>query len=663
MAESLDGRHASSNEYRRSLQGSIMSDSLRMASDYHFDPFCEVCYESRNRNIEHDGFCKDCVQFLCEDCLRVHRKLQGTWGHLIQRGDDMPKSMADKPPKFDYCDDHQQSRKDQFCCAHRVLLCSKCVPLQHKDCPVKSVDDACKGVPTSEIDTLYDKVSDIKTNLSSVVAQIDVNITELGKQQLDSLKDAQDLKDKIHTKIETLFQDMTSEIKSTYKSNKADLSRGQNILNDAIENLEGTLDDIDKLKGSTIDTKVFLKIQDILKDVDQCKSTTLKLRPSTMTVKISFNPDKRILEFLSTSLKMGSMSLDMSQPQVDISLPQISFPMSPGQSPLVSQSHSGISMPTGVSGQAATQMMPITSTKSLTKSQSHSGTTLAGASGHVVRQILLKIKARKCNSYNVKLDNDKSKFWITGMVITNDGRLLLADYRNKKIKLFSRDMKLLCSLSLSLSPWDVAITGDREAIVSCYDEVMLVIFDISDRRMSIKQTVKLPFIVRGIATYKDKLVVTSQTTSPPSVKLIDQTGRVYWSTDTDQQGQKLFYSPNYVTCYDDGGSAAVIVSDLFSHTLTVLNADTGDVITRRHVEGKYPHGVTTDTTGNIYVCYRRTGEVAVLTKDLSQEKVILSERDGLSHLPEGISYNALDNQLLVAYSYLDSENIDCFQLQ
>ena len=165
MAESLDGKYDTSDEYRRSIEGSRMSDSLSMACDYHYDPFCEVCAKTRKRNVQHEGFCKECVQFLCKDCLNVHRNLEGTRGHVIGRGDDMPKSMADKPPKFDYCDVHLRSRKDQFCGTHRVLLCSQCVPLQHKDCPVQSVDDACKGVPTSEIDVLYDKVSDFQTNL------------------------------------------------------------------------------------------------------------------------------------------------------------------------------------------------------------------------------------------------------------------------------------------------------------------------------------------------------------------------------------------------------------------------------------------------------------------------------------------------------------------
>ena len=556
---------------------------------------------------------------------------------MIQRGDDMPKSMADKPPKFDFCDVHQRSRKDQFCGTHKVLLCSLCVPLQHKDCPVESVDDACKGVSSSEIDSLYNKVSGFKDSLSSVVSQFDLNVTELGKQKVDMLKDAQDLKDKSIAKIENLFQEITSEIKSTHKAHISDLGRGQNKLNDVIANLKDTLDDIDKIKGSTIDTKVFLKIQDILKDVEQCKADCENLRPSVMNVKISFIADKRMKELVSTSYKMGSISLDTSQPQVAISVPEISFPMSPIPVPPPRVPLSGIGKaPTGASGQVAGKTMPLSQTK-----------------------------VQKLDSFNVKLDDDRSNCSITGMAITNDDRRLLVDQQNNKIKMFSRDMKSLCSLSLSTAPCAIAVTGDREAVVSC-DESKLLILDISNRKMSIKGTVKLPFTVATIAPYQDKLLVTTPlptATSFPSVALIDVIGRVYWSTHTDQQGRQLFSWPWYVTCYDDGGSAAVIVSDKGNSTLTVLNADTGDVITRRQVKGKRPRGVTTDTAGNIYVCYNETDEVAVLTKDLSQEKVLLSKKDGLSGRPKAIAYNAVDHQLLVSYHSFDSRNtIDCFKL-
>ena len=272
-----------------------------------------------------------------------------------------------------------------------------------------------------------------------------------------------------------------------------------------------------------------------------------------------------------------------------------------------------------------------------------------------------EIKAQKHGSYNVKLDNDNN-CWITGMGITKDGRRLLTDFENMKIKLFSPDMTSLCSLSLSTRPGDIAITDDGEAVVSCFQENLIL--DISEKDVKIKGKLKLPFIAAAIEPYKDKLLVASWNTSPRGAKLVDRDGQVNWSTDKDQQGDELFSVPRFLTCHDDGGSATLIVSDSGNDTLTALNADTGDIIARRKVEGKGPKGVTTDINGNIYVCFFETNEVAVLTKDLSKEKVLLSESDGLGNHPQGIAYSAGDNQLLLSYNHDGPKNsVDCFTLQ
>ena len=65
-----------------------------------------------------------------------------------------------------------------------------------------------------------------------------------------------------------------------------------------------------------------------------------------------------------------------------------------------------------------------------------SRTSPASAPGNTVRDI----KAEKCAEYDIT-QRDEDFFWITGLSITPDGRRVLADYYNSKIKLFSRDMK------------------------------------------------------------------------------------------------------------------------------------------------------------------------------------------------------------------------------
>ena len=216
------------------------------------------------------------------------------------------------------------------------------------------------------------------------------------------------------------------------------------------------------------------------------------------------------------------------------------------------------------------------------------------------------------------------------MAITNDGRRLLVDCYNGKVKLFSRDMKLLSSLSLSVSPCDIAVLSDQEAVATTANR-SLVLLNISARHLSINTTTRVSYDVEGISKCGEILAVTSYSPRPTSVKLIDKTGRVYWSVSTDGRGQSLFNNPDFVT--SDIERSTITVTDCENDTLTVLNGDTGDVI-KRSVKDKWLRGVATGPSGNIYVCYFDTCKVAVLTGDLAEKKNLLSQQDGLCVGPE-----------------------------
>ena len=64
------------------------------------------------------------------------------------------------------------------------------------------------------------------------------------------------------------------------------------------------------------------------------------------------------------------------------------------------------------------------------------------------------------------------------------------------------------------------------------------------------------------------------------------------------------------------------------------------------------------------MCYGSRDEVAVLTKDLSQENILLSERDGLSRYSQAIVCDVVDHQHLVSNTSTDSKNkVDCIKIQ
>ena len=603
-----------------------MADSFNpdAVCDVWYDPFCDLCYEADDLNIEAASFCDDCVQFMCNKCYTIHERLNAARGHVVKTGTAMPRSQADKPPRFSFCDEHPKHLKNQFCSVHKQLVCSLCSPLYHKNCSTGSVEDVSKSISSSETNDLYDIVSDMKRNLESSLTAVESNIDDLNGLKTIMHKQAQELYDKMVSKAKKWFGDAQSEIDTHYQSQLSVLKQNHTRINNAVSRIESSLRQIDILRSKPIDAKLFLRIQDILSDMKQYQDD---FKAPLCNVELSFVPSKQIQEFLSSSYTLGSVKLDKSK--CEITIPEILYPVS--------------------------------STKQSRAGPANKVVAAAGKRKSARQSVALtQLKGRKLKSYNVKLSNVREKCQITGMAITNDGRRLLVDWSHRKVKLFSRDMKLLSSLSLPDRPHDIAVISDKEAVVTT-DNKSLVLLGISGSKMSINDTTRVSYDVWGISKYGEKLVVTSYSPEPASVKLIDKTGRVYWSVSTDAQGQSLFIDPRYVT--SDIERNTVTVTDWGDDTLTVLNGDTGDVIKRRSVKDKSPRGVTTGPSGDIYVCYFDTREVAVLTGDLAEERILLSQQDGLCDRPWAIAYDKSCGQLITSYYHYGGDNsVDVFDL-
>ena len=458
----------------------------------------------------------------------------------------------------------------------------------------------------------------MKSNLESSLTAVESNIDDLNGQKNIVLKQAQELYDKMVSKAKKWFDDERSEIDTHYQEQLSVLKQNHTRLNNFVSRIESSLRQIDILRSKPIDAKLFLRIQDILISMKQYQDD---LKAPICNVQLSFVPSKQIQEFLSSSYTICSVKLDKSK--CEITIPEILYPVSSTQ-----QSRAG---------------------------PANKVVAAAGKTESARQSVALtQLKGRKLKRYNVNLSNDREECQITDMAITNDGRRLLVDYGNNKVKLFSQDMKLLSSLLLSDPPRGIAVISDKEAVVLTTNE-SLVLLGISGCKMSINDTTRVPFDVYGISKYREKLVVTSDDPRPASVKLIDKTGRVYWSVSSDDQGQSLFSFPQYVTSDIDRNT--VTVTDCGNDTLTVLNGDTGYVIKRRSLKDKMPQGVTTGPSGNIYVCYRDTREVAELTGDLSEERILLSQQDGLGDGPLAIAYDKIFGQLITSYgSYSSDKN-------
>ena len=241
-----------------------MADSLvsrHGASDEYHDPYCEPCDESRGKNVKAKCFCKNCNQYLCTECHSVHGRLMATKGHVIQTGADMPPSMADKPPRYETCDDHPKRLKDQFCYHHGVLICSMCCSASHSMCDTKSVEDTCKYIQLSEVDNLCDANKNYKSQLSKFLSSVDKCGGKLIDQRQTLLKDAQTAYDKIIAEINRSYQNMKTVIEAECDLQDATASQLKQEINAQISLVDAEINFTSKVRGKPINVNKFLSLQ------------------------------------------------------------------------------------------------------------------------------------------------------------------------------------------------------------------------------------------------------------------------------------------------------------------------------------------------------------------------------------------------------------------
>ena len=292
MADSIDNKHSTSEEY--------------------FDPYCDLCYETKRINVKVFCYCEDCFQFLCADCHVFHAKLQGTKTHNVLK-DEMPKSQADKPPRYERCDHHPKQARDRFCVEHKILLCSTCSSSKQSSCTTRSVEDICKVIPNSEVDEVYDTVKSIQGSLKSAFLVIDKNVQKLNKEKKHMLEEVTTMYINISANLDKLFQEIKNDIETKFQSCFSSLSEHQERISDLRSKVELSLSELTELKGKNMDTKAFLRVQENVGVVNNCKHEMQDSYEKRRLVSLTFVPNKHIQDLFSSEYALGSIELKESK--------------------------------------------------------------------------------------------------------------------------------------------------------------------------------------------------------------------------------------------------------------------------------------------------------------------------------------------------------------
>ena len=262
--------------------------------------------------------------------------------------------------------------------------------------------------------------------------------------------------------------------------------------------------------------------------------------------------------------------------------------------------------------------------------------------------------------FTIETQSDRHHCSVSGLVLLNNGRLVVADNGNKKIKLFNIKTKTLTSeLPLDTTPLALTRIGDELLIMSSATERKAFTFSVTDKVQPMHHF-EIDGMCQNICCNGTKLAVSFS--DRPETQILGQHGNVIKTiyTQTGNGVETSKNSPKTVTfSRDPYNSDRLYQADCTENKLIQMNSD-GDIIVQfEDPHMKYPVGFAHGADGNIYICCRDSDNIFKLSHDLVVGHEILTEKNGLVS-PWCIAF-CNDENLLYVGGY-GSKDIQVFKI-
>ena len=293
-------------------------------SDEFLDPSCDPC-KNQKKYVKVVSYCPACVEYFCKDCDRAHANFQITKKHRLKHGSNMPSCEADKPPKFQDCRIHANAIRDWFCIDHNVMICSKCRD-QHDKCFLKHANDMSQILSPSHVSKIASDVSAAKDVVSTVISKLEENVSEIEKSRTYMLEIVKIEYDKMRSEIARKFHANCEDINKTCSDYVDTLTAQKASMAVEIAQYDSVLDIINKEMKSSLDTKLFVKMQTLVENTNESIKTVYDLTNGIQSIDLEFIKDKTWNSFLSNDSKIGFVKETISQTVFGASLHYISFP-------------------------------------------------------------------------------------------------------------------------------------------------------------------------------------------------------------------------------------------------------------------------------------------------------------------------------------------------
>ena len=270
--------------------------------------------------------------------------------------------------------------------------------------------------------------------------------------------------------------------------------------------------------------------------------------------------------------------------------------------------------------------------------------------------MLLDMKVKSTKEVSIKVSDDSATPCITSCTFLSNGRILLCDFNNKKVKLLDSDMSIKKSLELSDGPYNVAAVGENEAIITfgSGNNDLQYINTHPELKLGKKITLQDKFYVLHVVN--DEIYTACHKCSGhDEICRLERAGNIMSKFVLTQSGSGR---SDYLGLCLSGSSPRVYLTDFCNDRVRCFQLDGKMVYQYQDKELTTPNGIYVDSAGNSLVCGTSSHNVVVVTADGRKHGELLTSKDITK--PRCIDYRPEDCTLIVGC--VESSKLFVFKL-
>ncbi|XP_070546048.1 tripartite motif-containing protein 2-like [Ptychodera flava] len=187
---------------------------------------CEACKEN---TVTHK--CLECRHYLCNICVKAHRKLPITQTHQLMTIEEYETAKSTSPvtlPAVEYCNVHTNTEVKFFCETCQVPVCTDCTVVKHRKPEhvhrdLKDAADEYLAELKAMVDKLQVKEKEVEKN-KTLAKQIHTDLTEQSSREERKVRiKAEEITKKIKREEQRLIDELKNNYKMEIKRAAADI--------------------------------------------------------------------------------------------------------------------------------------------------------------------------------------------------------------------------------------------------------------------------------------------------------------------------------------------------------------------------------------------------------------------------------------------------------